>query len=124
MWKEIFNSRSFRIGVGIIAVLLLCWGSYRYGKAVSDTGGVREVNEQFRRVEQAQQDIKNSADNIEQGARRSQQTADEAASRVENARQSVSDAQIANNRAGELIEDCQRILREVHARGTENKAEN
>lgn len=122
MWREIFNSRNIRIGVGIIAVLLLCYGSYRYGKIVSDTSGVREVNEQLRRAEQAQQDIKNSVDNIEQGARESQQTADETARRVENARQSVSDAQTANNRAGELIEDCQRILREVHERGTQDKA--
>lgn len=133
MFKKIkdFLFSTVPIPISIVLAATICIGIlsanviYQHReKAVSNAGRVRDVSEQLRGAEQAQQDIKNSADDIEQGIRRSERTADEVTGRVENAQRAVSEAQTANDRAGELIESCQRILRAVHERGTQDKAEN
>lgn len=125
MWKEIFSNRYARYGIIAITVFLLCFASYQFGQrsAVYDTGRVREVSEQLRRAEQAQQDIRQQTDSIQSGITDSERETAEIASGTQRAEQAVSDAKTANDRAGEIISDCQRLLREVRQRGIESKAE-
>lgn len=125
MWKEIFSNRYARYGIIAIAVFLLCFASYQFGRrsTVHDTSGIRAASEQLRRAEQAQHNIGQQADSIQDGAAKSEREAADIAEGTKRAEQAVSDAKAANDRAGEIISDCQRILREVRQRGIESKAE-
>lgn len=124
MWKEIFSNRCARYGVIAIALFLLCFASYQFGRrsAVHDTSRVREISEQLRRAEQTQHNIGQQADSIQDGAAKSEREAADIAEGTKRAEQAVSDAKTANDRAGEIISDCQRLLGEVRQRGIESKA--
>lgn len=113
MLQKLFNSSIVRYGLLVLAVALLCWFAYLYGRSNgvrSDGITVQEVERQLDRVSENQREVQNIAGEIEGTAGDIRQEVSGAREEVRGAGQSLSELESENDRAGELIAECQSIL--------------
>jgi len=111
--QKLFNSSIIRCCLLVLAVALLCWFSYLHGRGDgvrADGITVSEVKQQLKRAGENQRAITDSVAGIEERVKDSQQQAADAAESTERAGQYMSELENQNNRAGELIAECQSIL--------------
>lgn len=99
----------------LASVCLLCWGSYQYGKhaaAGNDnySEGIQQAGEQLERAERDQQETSAVIGEVADRVGDIQQRADRAETAAERARQSLSELDGENKRAGEIVEECERML--------------
>lgn len=117
--KDAIKKNTFYVGcitAFIVAVLVFtccCWltNLYRRSDGVRSDGiTVQEVERQLDRVSENQREIQNIAGEIEGAAGNIRQEVSGAREEVRGAGQSLSELESENNRAGELIAECQSIL--------------
>ena len=97
----------------VLAVALLCWFSYLHGRCDgvrADGITVSEVKQQLKRAGENQREIQNIAGEIKGAVGNIRQEVSGAREEVRGAGQSLSELESENNRAGELIAECQSIL--------------
>ena len=105
--------------IGVVAMLLGVAIGYSIGlRNVSDHGsGADAIGNQ---LEQASTNINNAANGISQAAG----TADQIGAGIGAAKESAGYLQHTADTSAELIADCQRIIRQVRARGKEKAPQN
>lgn len=131
--KDAIKKNAFYVGciaAFIVAVLVFtcyCWFTslYRRGDGVRSDGiTVQEVERQLDRVSENQREIQNVAGEIEGTAGDIRQEVSGAREEVRGVGQSLSELESENDRAGELIAECQSILsgagKRVQSKNQEN----
>ena len=117
--KDAIKKNTFYVGcitAFIVAVLVFtcyCWltSLYRRSDGVRSDGiTVQEVERQLDRVSETEREIQNIAGEIEGATGDIRQEVSGAREEVRGAGQSLSELESENNRAGELIAECQSIL--------------
>lgn len=112
MLQELFgNFFGYIFSIGTVAVL--CWFSYIYGrnKGIRNDGvSVQQVKKQFGRAESNQQSVTDGVTTVERGTEIIQQQTSDIAESTERVEQSLRDVESKNNRATELVDECEQIL--------------
>ena len=112
MLQELFgNFFGYIFSIGTVAVL--CWFSYIYGrnKGIRNDGvSVQQIKEQLDRAESNQQSITDGITTVERGTESIQQQTSDIAESTERVEQSLRDVESKNNRATELVDECEQIL--------------
>lgn len=112
MLQELFgNFFGYIFSIGTVAVL--CWFSYIYGrnKGIRNDGvSVQQIKEQLDRAESNQQSITDGVTTVERGTKINQQQTSDIAESTERVEQSLRDVESKNNRATELVDECEQIL--------------
>lgn len=112
MLQELFgNFFGYIFSIGTVAVL--CWFSYIYGrnKGIRNDGvSVQQIKEQLDRAESNQQSVTDGVTTVERGTEIIQQQTSEIAESTERVEQSLRDVESKNNRATELVDECEQIL--------------
>ena len=112
MLQELFgNFFGYIFSIGTVAVL--CWFSYIYGrnKGIRNDGvSVQQIKEQLDRAESNQQSVTDGVTTVERGTEIIQQQTSDIAESTERVEQSLRDVEIKNNRATELVDECEQIL--------------
>lgn len=113
MLQKLYDNTVVRCGLLMLAVALLCWFAYLYGRGDgvrSDGITVQEVERQLERASENQREIQNTAGAIERAAGDIGQEAGRAREEIRGAEQSLSELESENERAGAIIAECQSIL--------------
>lgn len=112
MLQELFgNFFGYIFSIGTVAVL--CWFSYIYGrnKGIRNDGvSVQQIKEQLDRAESNQQSVTDGVTTVERGTEIIQQQTSDVAESTERVEQSLRDVESKNNRATELVDECEQIL--------------
>lgn len=112
MLQELFgNFFGYIFSIGTVAVL--CWFSYIYGrnKGIRNDGvSVQQIKEQLDRAESNQQSVADGVTTVERGTEIIQQQTSDIAESTERVEQSLRDVESKNNRATELVDECEQIL--------------
>lgn len=112
MLQELFgNFFGYIFSIGTVAVL--CWFSYVYGrnKGIRNDGvSVQQIKEQLDRAESNQQSVTDGVTTVERGTEIIQQQTSDIAESTERVEQSLRDVESKNNRATELVDECEQIL--------------
>lgn len=110
--QKIFNSNVIFV-VGVLLCFCLCWFAKRDGRnngVCADREPIQQAEEQLNRARENQQETSRVVGEIADRARNIEQRVDRAEEATERARQSLLELNDENQRAGELVEECQRIL--------------